>query len=237
MTTGKITRRILIFLLFICASFLEAETKSGIGRIIQLIGDVDLSDINSQMRVVPEIGSQINEDQKIRTGLKSYVEILLNDNTKIFMRELSVIQIGSLRMKSDDPPAKIIFNIGKIRININKRISGRNMVIKTGSAVIGVKDMETDIAVITTNYETKAAVFEGRVDIASSNRDILKFYDLKKKEESGSQLNTPPTEPVILPQEILDYWLDYYDIDDRRIMIKGREDGGIIDYLLRKRKF
>jgi hypothetical protein len=230
--------KVVFSILLVAFFYIDAEAKSEIGKIIQLTGDVDLMDMNSGMRIVPGIGAQIKENYKIRTGTKAYMEILLNDNTKIFMRELSIIQISSIKMKAGNPPTTINLNIGKIRINFNKQFKNWNLFVKTNAAVIGVKDIETSLGVITTNYETKLAVFEGEAYIANSNRDIIKSYDVKMKEETSIKVNMPPVEPIILPQEILDAWLDYYDIVDKdRIIIKGRHDAGIIDDILRKRKF
>ncbi len=218
--------------------YVNAEAGSDIGKIIQLTGDVDLTDMNSGMRIVPGVGAQIKENYKIRTGAKAYMEILLNDNTKIFMRELSIIQISGIKMKADNAPTAINLNIGKIKINYGKRFKNWNLLIRTNTAVIGVKDIDTSLGIITTNHETKLAIFGGEAYIASSNRDIIKSYDVKMKEETSIKLNKSPLEPVVIPQEILDAWLDYYDIVDKnRIVIKGRQDTGIIDDILRKRKF
>lgn len=229
----------LLFIVFlILCIYINAEAKSEIGRIIQLVGDVDLTDINSGMRIVPGIGAQIQDSHKIRTGAKAYVEILLNDNTKIFMRELTIMQIGSLRMKAQNPPTSINLNSGKIRIKIDKSFSNWNLIIRTNVAIIGVKDVETDMGIVTTDVETKVAVFQGEVNIANSNRVIIKSFILKKKEETSIKQNMSPSEPVVLPQEIINSWLDYYDIVDKnRIVIKGTQDTGIIDSILRKRKF
>jgi hypothetical protein len=230
--------KVVFSIILILSFYLNAEAKGEIGRITQLTGDVDLTDVNSGMRIVPGVGAQIKENYKIRTGAKAYLEILLNDNTKIFMRELSIIQISSLKMRTDNPPTTINLNIGKIRINFNKQFKSWNLLVKTSTAVIGVKDIETSLGIITTNYETKLAIFQGEAYIASSNRDIIKSYDVKMKEETSIKLNKPPAEPIVIPQEILDAWLDYYDIVDKdRIVIKGKQETGIIDDILRKRKF
>ncbi|MFH0975618.1 MAG: FecR family protein [Spirochaetota bacterium] len=229
----------LVFTAFLTAYFcFNAEAKSEVGKIIQVIGDVDLTDINSGIRIVPGVGSQIKEYHKIRTGAKAYIEILLNDNSKIFMRELSIIQIGSLRMKAQESPTSISLSTGKIRIKIDKSFSNWNLIIKTNVAIIGVKDIETDLGIITTDIETKAVVFEGEASAANSNRVIIKSFIVKKKEEISIKQNRSPSEPVVLPQEILDSWLDYYEVVDKnKIEIKGKQDTGIFDYILRKRKF
>ncbi|MBN2403270.1 MAG: FecR domain-containing protein [Spirochaetes bacterium] len=237
MLHGKI-RFIILSSLLIVLFCTNAEAIPEIGKIIQLTGDVDLTDVNTGMRIVPGIGAKIQDNYKIRTGNKAYLEILLNDNTKIFIRELSIIQVSSLKIRSDDQPTTIIFSTGKIRIKINKQFKNWNLLVKTNPAIIGVKDIETDFGVITTDYETRSAVFTGEAHVANSNREIIKSYDVKLKEETSIKMNMPPMEPIVLPQEILDAWLDYYDVVGKdRIIIKGREDRGMIDYILRKRKF
>ena len=129
-----------ILSLVLCSAlYLNAEAKPGIGRIIQLTGDVDLTDENTGIRIVPGVGSDIKENQKIRTGTKAYLEILLNDNTKIFMRDLTIIQIGRLKIKRDDPPTTINFSTGKIRINLSRQFNNWNLVVKTNVAIIGIK--------------------------------------------------------------------------------------------------
>ena len=121
---------------------------------------------------------------------------------------------------------------------INKKLRGRNLILKTNIAIIGVGDIQTDFAIITTDYQTKLAVFEGQVDIASSNRKLLKSYNVKSNEEVSIKQNTAPSEPIVLPQDILDSWLDYYYVvDKKKIMIKNKEETSIIDYILRKRQF
>jgi hypothetical protein len=228
----------LFSIIFILFFYLNAEAKPEVGRIVQLTGDVDLTDIDTGMKIVPGIGAKIHENHKIRTGNKAFMEILLNDNTKIFIRDLTIIQISSLKMKSDNPPTTINFNTGKIRIKLSKQFKNWNLLVKTNVAIIGVKDIDTDLGVITTDYESKLAVFEGEAYIANSNREIIKSYDVKVKEETSIKLNVPPMEPIVLPQEILDVWLDYYDVVDKnRIIIKDRQDTGIIDSILRKKKF
>ena len=237
MLTRQLFKYLFIIIFFLSFNFIS-EARTELGKIVQISGDVDLTEINSDIRIVPGIGARILKDYKIRTGAKAYLEILLNDNTKIFMRELSIIQITGLKIKEDDPPTGIILSTGKIRINISKQSTGRNLIIKTITAVIGIKNTATDLAMIATNSETKLVVYEGRAEIASSNRNIVKSYELKKKEEVNIMLNTPPAEPVTLPQEVLDYWLDYYEIIDKnKIVVKGKQDSGFIDYILRKRKF
>ena len=122
---------ILLIALLLFLTDLNLTARPSIGRIIQLTGDVDLTEIDSGIRIIASIGTRIKTTQRIRTGQKSYVEILLYDNTKIFLRELSILQITNIRNKKQNTPTEIKFHLGKIRINIDKELPGRNLILKT----------------------------------------------------------------------------------------------------------
>ena len=225
---------------FIISLFIStnAGAKTYIGKISQIKGNIDLTYISTGERFNAYVGTQINSQHKIRTGRKSSVEILLNNGTKIFLKEISVLNISSCKLKQKDPPTRIQLLTGKVRMNISKPMPGRNMILQTPTAFVGASTIATDFAVITSKVETKAVVFNGQLDLASSNSNIIKSYRLRRREEASIKKNFPPDKPVILPSEILDSWFDYYEIIDRkRIIVKSRKEDGIIGHILRKREF
>jgi hypothetical protein len=92
--------------------------------------------------------------------------------------------------------------------------------------------------VVAGRQETKLVVFEGQVEVASSNQDIIKAFMVKEREEVSVKKDVPPTAPRVVPGEILKSWFDYYDIDERsRIIIRNKRDEGLLDGILRKRDF
>ena len=148
------------------------------------------------------------------------------------------MRVANLRITKDDQPTRINVLTGKVRINVNRPVEGRTLIVETSTAIAGVPSIETDFGIISTRYETRAVVFNGRLDIANSNRMIMKSYTLMKKEESVIQMDMPPTEPLALPPNILDEWIDYYEIvGGDRIAVRGKTDDGIIGHILRKREF
>jgi len=214
------------------------NARTSIGKIIQLTGDIDLTDVTTGYRVLAKTGTNINTKQRIRTGQKSYAEILLKDNTKIFLYELSVLQINNIRNERRDPPTEIKFHLGKIRINIDKNFEGRNLILKTNTAILGVRNIHPDFMLITTDYQTKLAVLEGQIDIASINPEIQRSYMVRTNEEINVRQNYAPSKPVAIPQEILDTWLeDYYIVDKKHILKREKQKISIFDYILRKRKY
>ncbi|MCU0821279.1 MAG: FecR family protein [Spirochaetes bacterium] len=230
--------KILFSLLFVLTIFPDVRAEEPCGNIIQLNGDVDITDTRANREVAISSGMPVYSNYRIRTGSRSYAEVILMDGTKLFIYEGSVIRVANLRIKKGDQPTRINVLAGKVRLNANRPVEGRTLIVETSTAIAGVPSVETDFGIITTRYETRAAVFNGRLDIANSNRMIIKLYTLVKKEESVIQMDLPPTEPVALPENILDSWLNYYDIiGGDRIAVKRNVSDGIIGHILKKRDF
>ncbi len=231
-------KKIIFAVVIICLFSCPLIAAKYLGKIVQINGIVDLTDSFSGEQSVPNLGTKIDKYHRVRTGNKSYAEILLNDGTKVFLHELSVLNVSSLRLKKNDSPTRIKVLTGKIRININRPLSGRNLILETPTALIGAPSLETDFGIISSKNESKVVVFKGQLDVANINRDVLKSYRLHKKEESIIRLNKPPSEPITLPTEVIGIWFDYYEIVDKdRIRIKGQIQDGIIGHILRKRNF
>jgi len=207
-----------------------------LGKVVSTIGDVDVTAISTGNKFTPRVGTPILNDYKIRTGKRSYMEILLIDGTKIFVKEVTVLNISGLKMKETDPPTKLSMLTGKMRITLKKTFRDRSLVLKTPTAIAGVRG--TDFGAIASRDETKLVVFEGKVEVANAEKDIIKSYIVKEREEVSVKKDLVPTEPRVVPQNILQKWFEYYDIDERsRIIIRKDTEGGIIDKMLRKREY
>jgi hypothetical protein len=231
-----IMKRILVGALIILAGALPAAAQQNIGRIVSIVGDVDITSIGGGGKFVPPIGATVTDDHRIRTGNRSYAELLLNDGSKLFVREMTVLNLSGLKMAETDPPTRIQVVTGKLRITMKKTFRSRSLVLRTPTAVAGVRG--TDFGVVAGRQETKLVVFEGQVEVASSNQDIIKAFMVKEREEVSVKKDVPPTAPRVVPGEILKSWFDYYDIDERsRIIIRNKRDEGLLDGILRKRDF
>jgi hypothetical protein len=222
-----------LIMVLMSISFASAEEE--IGKVVTIVGDVDISSADGK-KFIPEVGTFIKNDSKIRTGKKSYMELLLNDGSKIFIREVTALNISSLKMKETDPPTKVRMVTGKIRITMKKMFKSRSLLLRTPTAVAGVRG--TDFGAIVSKNETKIAVFNGQVEVANSEKDILKSFVVREKEEVSVIKDAPPSEPRLVPQNILETWFDQYDIDEKnRVILKKSREHGILDNLLRKKDF
>jgi hypothetical protein len=232
---GNMMRLLLSFVISFML-FSDVFAKENLGKIINIIGDVDVTSLTTGSRFTPQVGMIIQRDHKIRTGKKSFVEILLNNGTKIYLKEISVLNISSVRLSDMDQPTRLKMLTGKIRIIVKKVFKDRTLILKTPTTVAGVRG--TDFGAIASKHETKVVVFTGRVEVANASKDIIKSYILNDREEVSVKENKPPTKPTVVPSEVLGSWFDLYEIDERnKIIIRREKDGGIIDKILRKREF
>ncbi len=234
---ARVTMRCKIFCLATALLIsVNIYAQDNLGKVVSILGDVDVTSVSTGKKFVPEIGTPIIADYKIRTGNKAYAELLLNDGTKIFVREVTVLNITNLKLKENDPPTKVGMLTGKVRLTIKKTFKANSLMLRTPTSIAGVRG--TDFGVIATRDETKLVVFDGQVEVANTRKDILKSFIVNPKEEVSVKKDTPPSDPRIVPQEILQTWFDYYGIDERnRIIIRKKKDEGFIDNLLRKKEF
>lgn len=229
-------KKILVVTLILLAGATRAPAQQNIGRILSIVGDVDITSISGGAKFVPQVGAMITDDHRIRTGGRSYVEVLLNDGSKLFIREVTVVNLSGLKMIEADPPTRIQVVTGKLRITMKKTFRSRSLLLRTPTAVAGVRG--TDFGVVVGGLETKLVVFEGEVEVASSNQDVIKAYMVKEREEVSVKKDEPPTAPRVVPNEILNSWFDYYEVDQRsRIIIRNKGDEGLLDGILRKKDF
>jgi len=207
-----------------------------VGEILELSGDVDITSMKTGKRIIPEEGTVIDGNDKIRTGRKSFVSIVLNDGSKLFIREISVLYVHDIKLNLTDQPTRIQIITGKLRVIAAKTMKGNSLVVYTPTAIAGVRG--TDFGVIATQLETRVVIFQGKVEVANKDKNILKSYILKDREETKVTYQQPPEAPVVVPDYILSKWFDIYSIDEKtNIIIKRKQDDSLLDQLLRKKDF
>jgi len=205
-----------------------------VGKILELSGDIDITSMKTGKRIIPEEGTVIDGNDKIRTGRKSFVSIVLNDGSKLFIREISVLYVHDIKLNLTDQPTRIQIITGKLRVIAAKTMKGNSLVVYTPTAIAGVRG--TDFGVIATQLETRVVIFQGKVEVANKDKNILKSYILKDREETKVTYQEPPEAPVVVPDYILSKWFDIYSIDEKtNIIIKRKQDDSLLDQLLRKK--
>lgn len=232
----KLYINIILFILIVMGIMAHGNAIARpVGKILDLAGDVDITQI-SGTRIIPKEGTIIDSTDKIRTGKKSFISIVLNDGSRLLIREVSVVYIKDIKIKEIDHPTKIEMVTGKLRVVASKVVKGNSIIVYTPTAIAGVRG--TDFGVIATQLETRVVVFRGEVEVANRDRNIIKSYVLKDREETRIKSHEPPEEPVVVPDDMLSKWFDSYDIDDKNdVIIKRSQEEGILDKILRKKNF
>ncbi|MCX8122568.1 MAG: FecR family protein [Spirochaetes bacterium] len=227
--------RYLRIMMVIMIAYTVSAMAKPVGKILDLSGDVDITSVSGK-RIIPNQGTVIEDTDKIRTGRKSFVSVILNDGCKLFIREISVLYVQDIRLKETDQPTKIQMITGKLRVIAEKTIRGNSVIVYTPTAIAGVRG--TDFGIIATQFETKVVVFKGVVEVANRDTNIVKSFILKDREETRVPYQRPPEEPVVVPDYILPKWFDSYIIDEKRnVIIKVKQEEGLLDQLLRKKDF
>jgi len=233
---GKLQYVVLLFLLTILLPPVVRPAEIKMARVIQISGNAENSSIATGKRFNLKNGYIIETGSKIRTGLRSKVEVLLFDGTSIMIREMSSISFYSLRAKKTDPPTKLKVDYGKITVTPKKTFNDRTMILTTPTAIISI--VNAKFSIIVSNYETKALAYNSRVGVANINPSIKQAYVFRSGEEVCIWQDEPPTYPVKVPSRIFNLWFDFYDItDNHTIIVRRNREEGIIDWLIRKREY
>ncbi len=226
--------KITIFLIIVFSRSLLLSNE--VGKIIQLYGYVERSSIAAGERYKTELGTAVKFGQRLKIGKDSYAEVLLNNGTSIYIKEISSLNFFQVRMKKKDPPTKIKLNYGKIKVTSKKIFNDRSLILTTPTAVLSVAD--ANFSVIAGEFETRVLVYTGKVGAANINPGLRKAFVVFNGEEISIRKNAPPSIPISVPESAKKFWFDYYHITgDKRFIVKTPRNEGIIDWILRKRDF
>lgn len=207
------------------------------GRVVAVTGDADITSVSTGEKFTPTVGSIVKREHRIRTGRRSLLELQLDDGTKIIMREVTVLNVLTIKTRDKEPPTKVRLFTGKARLVTGKLFATRTLVVKTPTAVAGVRG--TDFGVLASALETRIVVFKGTIDVASSAERIIKSYQVEAGEEIRVAKNSPPDIPRKVPDRLFNAWFDSYDIDESGDILRREPDKNpsIIDKLLRKKTY
>lgn len=212
------------------------EKRTLIGRITGITGAVDLVSMNSGKRREAELGDAVYADEQIRTSRNAFARIALFDSSRLEIRSVSVVNIRRLRaiegIEKKYWPVSVRMLSGKIRMKVRtSRYYRKKFYVKTPTLIASVKG--TDFACIATRSTARLAVFEGSVQVGNRSRDYQTAYLLKARQEVTVPANAEPHNLRYLPPEILNNYLDHYEINrEQKIKRRIREPVTFIDALL-----
>ena len=227
-----------ILTLFLIAGSLSSSAQASVGRVLFKYGNVTVDSVNARLL---RQGATVDEGDVIVTGPKGYVQLLLDDGTKVAIRPNSSFEIEALEMPATaTAPAvgagitlKASFKLQKGGFRtLTGRIAQQNpsvYQVTTPAAIIGVRG---------TNYSTRlcagdcgsgddglyVGVSEGEATLTNSAGEL----DIPKNAYGFAEnFNTPPQRLLSPPaslQEEGSISLEASDDDE-----EGSDDGDAED--------
>lgn len=166
-----------LVLLVVLSVPLIAKTEVAVTRVI---GDAKILLKGSKSWVRPYIGMVLRENDKIKTGEKGKVELLIDEKNKVWISEGTEIEVSKLDRsnKKGERDSELSVVLGKIKTRINLLKPKSKFYIRTPTAVISIRG--TELAVEVTEMESKVVVFAGSVDVTNLlNNEIASLNELE----------------------------------------------------------
>ena len=151
----------------------------------------------------------LEQGDHLKTGAKSFAEILVDDGSQIKLEENSEITLSELSADSQNKSitASVYLWFGRMLSNISRLANSRSRFeVQTPTVVAGVRG--TDFAVeVVDGKQTDVGVFDGEVAVAGLDRQKRAMREseilLGKGYQSSVFKNKPPGTPVHLRDRML----------------------------------
>jgi len=172
---------------------------------------------------------------RIVTGKKSDVSILLNDGTAIEVLEKSDIIIFSILNKRDKTLTNIFSDYGKFKIIQQNDFLDASLVFKTRTAII--KSVCSTLYIISGAGETGIFVYKGEAGFANIDPSIINAYAIKSGYESFLKKNIPPVTPGPVQITLRSSWLKrHFLTKDNDKILKYDKQSGAVDWFFIEKK-
>ncbi|MBI5204312.1 MAG: FecR domain-containing protein [Nitrospirae bacterium] len=163
--------------------------------------------------VAAKIGDALFEGDTIKTGSSSKVQLLLSDNTTIYVAQNSNLMIKEYLLNHTQNKRNVVVKSdeGKIRMVVmkmfraiaataDKQWKSSNVRIETPTAVAGIKG--TDLVIVVSRTHTQLTVFEGVVGIRNMLSSVRGEAIVGANQTSTVKKDAPPAPPVVItPQQ------------------------------------
>ncbi len=172
---------------------------------------------------------------RIETGDKSSVSVMLNDGTAVIIYERSDVTLFSIFNMKEKTLTSIYSDYGKFKIIQKNSLVDASLVVKTRNAII--KSVCATINVIAAESESGLFVYKGEAGFASIDPSVPDAYVVKSGYESFLKKNSPPALPKNVNIDIRSSWQNRYFITKDRDSIV-RYDGlkGPVDWFFTDKK-
>lgn len=160
--------------------FTQSLWAKNVGRVTKLRGQVFRTNVDSEVVRKPlSLGEWIEEGDIIESEKKSFVKILMKDDTIFSIGPASKFAFEQFKMKTKNERTAI-YNLitGKLRSVFTKKAPRKTLTIKTPSAAMGVRGTEivSDVYRVKGQVRTDIALLHGKLEVTTKNG---KKFDLR----------------------------------------------------------
>jgi hypothetical protein len=222
------------FLMLLIPSVIYSQDNS-IGKLVKKNGYVKKTNINCDTDECVRDNLLIYPGDRIETGKKSSVSILLNDGTSVELHEKSDLIILSIINKRDKTLTSIFSDYGKFKIIQENDFFDASLVVKTRTAII--KSVSASMSIITGSDETGIFVYKGEAGFANIDPAVIEAYVIQSGYESFLKRNTPPLTPVKVQKTLRTSWImRHFLTKENEKILRYNKTNGAADWFFIEKK-
>ncbi|MBI4656055.1 MAG: FecR domain-containing protein [Elusimicrobia bacterium] len=168
--------------------------------IYKLKGTVEVQSAGRQDWIKTSKPSTLNEGDIVRTGKKSFCEILMKDGTYARIDENSTLKIDSAKISSEERNFSFNALFGKLMFMVSKfKTNNSKFQVRTPAAVCAVRG--TEFAIIVSSDAVNAGVFEGKLAVGTETEEKELNPDTEALVKSGREIAVAARLSMLMKKE------------------------------------
>ena len=193
--------------LSICAATAKVE---------MVIGKAEYRELSSAAWKELTINTQLSENHRIRTGKNSKITLILEDGSKLTLKNLVVLDIKKLKATSEQKESSFKIFYGKVKAVVKKLKRKKDkFTIFTPTAVVGVRGTTLGVSVRDED-KSKVVVFSGEVEVKNRNEEIEAAPVIVKSfETTVIEKDKPPEKPKPADAKTFEEWVEKLEDEEK----------------------
>jgi hypothetical protein len=181
-------------LILLSMIFTQTVFAKKVGRVTKLRGEVYVTNVDNEVVRKPlSVGEWIQEGDILESEKRSFVKVLMKDDTIFSIGPASKFAFEQFKMKTkNERSATYNLMTGKLRSVFTKKAPKKTLLIKTPTAAMGVRGTEivSDVYRVAGKVRTDIALLHGKLEVTTKNgrkfdlrpQDIFEAVDEKQRD-------------------------------------------------------
>lgn len=198
MNSINLFSKIILAATILLCDYAIAQVQSiEVGKAVDVRGEAF---VTREQKILPlGINSVVEEKDTVKTSRKSFVQVLMKDDTIIKLSQNTTLAFDEFKMRNpEDRETTYNLELGKIRALVSKKLGKGHIKLKTRALTLGVRGTEflVNSYVGKSKYEADIAVIEGVVEINVLNADGTYNETMSIVLNPGQYLNSETAKKV-----------------------------------------